>query len=39
MLYQVIPGRWRKMIKNQSVFFNDKEVDVHLNGVIKSVDK
>ena len=34
-----IPDRWRKMIKNQSVSFNDKEIYVHLNGVKKSVDK
>ena len=27
-----IPGRWRKLIKNQSVSFNDKEIYVHLNG-------
>ena len=26
-----IPDRWRKMIKNQSVSFNDKEIYVHLN--------
>ena len=35
----VISDRWRKMIKNQSVSFNDKEIYVHLNGVKKSVDK
>ena len=34
-----IPDRWRKMIKNQSVSFNDKEIYVHLNGVKKSIDK
>ena len=34
-----IPDRWRKLIKNQSVSFNDKEIYVHLNGVKKSVDK
>ena len=34
-----IPDRWRKMIKNQSVPYNDKEIHVHLNGVKKSVDK
>ena len=35
-----IPDRWRKLIKNQSVTFNDKvQIYVHLNGVKKSVDK
>ena len=34
-----IPDRWRKLIKNQSVSFNDKEIYVHLNGMKKSVDK
>ena len=34
-----IPNRWRKLIKNQSVSFNDKEIYVHLNGMKKSVDK
>ena len=34
-----IRDRWRKLIKNQSVSFNDKKIYVHLNGVKKSVDK
>ena len=38
-IVSAIPDRWRKMIKNQSVSFNDMEIYVHLNGVKKSVDK
>ena len=37
-IVSAIPDKWRKMIKNQSVSFNDKEIYDHLNGLKKSVD-
>ena len=38
-IVSAVPDIWHKMIKNQSVSFNDMDIYVHLNGVEKSVDK